>query len=88
MVLSNVIVDVTIRRRPFVFGHSRALILYTAPCLSSGLSLSLTLVSSRRKVVIGLCATRILSGCNIRAIVSEVPLMYGIVAVVTGPELV
>ena len=32
----------------------------TAPCLSSGLSLSLQLVSSRRKVVIGLCATRIL----------------------------
>ena len=31
-----------------------------APCLSSGLSLSLTLVSSRRKVVIGFCATRIL----------------------------
>ena len=36
------------------------LILYTAPCLSSGLYLSLTLVRSRRKVVIGLCATRIL----------------------------
>ena len=76
MVLSNVIVDVTIPRSSFVFGQSRAsvsagftnvrslavaaLILYTAPCLSSGLSLSLTLVSSRRKVVIGLCATRIL----------------------------
>ena len=28
------------------------LILYTAPCLSSGLFLSLALVSSRRKVVI------------------------------------
>ena len=28
-------------------------ILYTAPCLSYGLSLSLSLVSSRRKVVIG-----------------------------------
>ena len=25
--------------------------------------------------------------CNRRAIVSEVPLMYGIVAVATGPEL-
>ena len=37
-------------------------------------------------MVIGLCATRVLQGCNIRAIVSEVPLMYGIVAVVTGPE--
>ena len=38
-------------------------------------------------MVIGLCATLILQGCSIRAIVSEVPLMYGIVAVVTGPEL-
>ena len=36
------------------------LILYAAPCLSSSLSLSLTLVSSRHKVVIGLCATGIL----------------------------
>ena len=35
-------------------------------------------------MVMGLCATRILQGCNIRAIVSEVPLMYGTVAVVTG----
>ena len=38
-------------------------------------------------MVIGLCATDILYSCNIGAIVSEVPLMYGIVAVVTGPEL-
>ena len=38
-------------------------------------------------MVMGLCATRILQGCNIRAIVSQVPLMYGKVAVVTGPEL-
>ena len=38
-------------------------------------------------MVIGLCATLILQACSIRAIVSEVPLMYGIVAVVTGPEL-
>ena len=53
----------------------------------TALSLSLTLVSSLRKVVIGLCTTRILQGCSIRAMVSEVPLMYGIVAVVTGPEL-
>ena len=77
MVLSNVIVDVTIPSRSFVFGQSRAKIsagftnarslavaafdLVTAPCLSSGLSLrSLTLVSSRRKVVIGLFAIRIL----------------------------
>ena len=47
--------------------------------------MSLTLVSSRRKVVIGLCAT--FEGCSTRGIVSEVPLMYGIVAVVVGPEL-
>ena len=46
----------------------------------------MTLVSSPRKVVIGLCATRILQGCSMRAMVSEVSLMYGIVAVVTGPE--
>ena len=51
------------------------------------MSLSLTLVSSHHKVVIGLCATRILLGCSIRVIVSEVPLMYGKVAIVTGPEL-
>ena len=50
----------------------------------TALSLSLTLVSSLRKVVIGLCATRILQGCSIRAMVSEVSLTYGIVAV--GPE--
>ena len=74
MVLSNVIVDVAIPRRSFVFGQSRAKVsaAFTnvrslavsafdlAPRLSSGLSLSLTLVSSRRKVVIGLCAARIL----------------------------
>ena len=57
MMLSNVIVDAPIPRRSFVFGQSQHLILYTAPCLSYGLSLSLTLVSRRRKVV--LCATRI-----------------------------
>ena len=61
--------DVTIPHRSFVFGQSQAKvsagftnvsswksqhsILYTAPCLSYGLSLSLSLVSSRRKVVIG-----------------------------------
>ena len=38
-------------------------------------------------MIIGLCATRTFKGCSIRAIVSEVPLMYGIAAVVTGPEL-
>ena len=35
-------------------------LVYFAPCLSSRLSLSLTLVSSRCKVVVGLCAKRIL----------------------------
>ena len=75
MVLSNVIVDVTIPHRSFVFGQSQAKvsagftnvsiwksqhsILYTAPCLSYGLSLSLSLVSSRRKVVIRLLTNQI-----------------------------
>ena len=40
--------------------QSQHLILYTAPSLPSGLSLSLKLVSSRRKLVIGLCTTRML----------------------------
>ena len=31
---------------------------------------------------IGLCATLVLKGCSIRAIVSGVPLLYSIVAVV------
>ena len=66
MVLSKVIVDVTISRRSFVFGQPRAKVctgftnVSTAPWVSSGLSLSLTLVSSRRKKVIGFCETRIL----------------------------
>ena len=50
--------------------QSQHVALHTPPCLSSGLSLSLTLVSSRRKVVIGLCATLVLLCCSIRAIVS------------------
>ena len=45
--------------------------------------LSLKLVSGRRKLVVGLRATRIF--VRMRAIVSEVPL--GTVAVVTEPEL-
>ena len=45
------------------------LILYTAPCLSSRLSLSLTLV---------IAATNWFLLCSIHAIVSEMPLMYGI----------
>ena len=75
-VFSNVIVDVSISCRSFVFSRSRAKVsagftnvnslavaafdIYTAPCLSSGLALSLKFVISRRKKVIGLCATRIL----------------------------
>ena len=80
------IVDVTISLRSFVFAQScaKASIGFTNV---SSLAVSLTLVSGRRKVVIGLCATRILQGCSIRAMVSEVSLMYGTVAVVTGPEL-
>ena len=103
MVFSNVTVNVTIPRRSFVFGQSRAKVfagftnlrslavaafdLVYCSLSVSRLSFSLALVSSCPKVVIGLCATRILQGCNIRAIFSEVPLMYGIVAVVTGSEL-
>ena len=41
------------------------LILYTAPCLYSGLSLSLTLVTGSRKVVIGLCPMRALERCTV-----------------------
>ena len=35
-------------------------------------------MSKRRKVVIGLWATRMLYGCGMRAIVLEVPFMYDI----------
>ena len=68
------IVDITISCRSFVLSRSRAKVsaglinvssltvvafyLEKLLCLSSSLSLSLTLVISRRKVVIGLCATR------------------------------
>ena len=68
MVLSNVIVLVTISRRSFVLGLSGVKVSASftnvmgvaAYDLVSGLSLSWALVSSRRKVVIGLCAVRIL----------------------------
>ena len=76
MVLSNVIVDVTIPCRSFVFGQSRAkvsvgfsnvrsLAVAAFDLVYCSLSVlrfvfALTSVSSRRKVVIGLCATRIL----------------------------
>ena len=74
MVFSNIIVDITISCRSFVLSRSRAKVsaglinvssltvvafyLEKLLCLSSSLSLSLTLVISRRKLVIGLCATR------------------------------
>ena len=41
-------------RREKLFNKSQHLILYPAPCLSLGSSLSLTLISSCRKVVMGL----------------------------------
>ena len=37
-------------------------------------------------MVIVLCATLVLYCCIVRAIVSQVLLMYAIIAVVTGPE--
>ena len=70
MVLSNVIVDITIPRRSFVFGQSRAKVsagftnvrslavaAFDLVCCSLSVLrfvFVLTLVSSRRKVVIGL----------------------------------
>ena len=78
MVFSNVIVDVTIPRRSFVFGQSRAkvsvgftnvrslavaafdLVYCSLSVLLFVFVLDIILVRSRRKVVIGLCATRIL----------------------------
>ena len=77
MVFSNVIVDVTILRSPFVFGQSRAKVsagftnvrsLAVAAafdlvyCFLSVLwfVFVLDISTSRRRVVIGLCATRIL----------------------------
>ena len=76
MMLSNVIYDVTIPRRSFVFGQSRAKVSASFTNVRSlavaafdlvycslsvlRLSLSLTLVSRRRKVVMDLCATHIL----------------------------
>ena len=49
-----------------------------------GSFLSLSLVSKCRNVVVGLWATRMLYGCRICEMVSEVPLMQGRVTVVTG----
>ena len=60
--------------------QSEQLILYTAPCLFLFSSLSLTLVSNWRSVVIGLWATRILNVCRMRKMFSDMPFMYGMVA--------
>ena len=38
-------------------------------------------------MVIGLRATRILNGCRMHEMVSDMPFMYGIVAVVVGVAL-
>ena len=81
------IVDITISCRSFVLSRSRAKVsaglinvssltvvafyLEKLLCLSSSLSLSLTLVISLRTLVIGLCATRMVESCSKRAIVSE-----------------
>lgn len=59
--------------------ESQHLNLYTAPCMSLGSSL----VSSCRKVVMGSWEARMLQGCSIGAMVSEVSLMYVIVHVVS-----
>ena len=73
MMYSNVIVGVTITRGSFVFSQSRVKVstsltnigslavgafdLVDAPCLLLGSSLSFTLVSNCRNVVVGLWAT-------------------------------
>ena len=62
-------------------------VIYCSLSVSACLCPSYELVSSRRKVVIVLCATLVLYCCIVRAIVSQVLLMYAIIAVVTGPEL-
>ena len=62
--------------------QSERLILYTAPGLFLGSSLSLMLVSNWCSVVIGLWVMRILNGCRMCEMFSDMPFMYGIVAVV------
>ena len=47
-----------------------------------------TLVSTSRRVVEGLWATVMLWGLKIRAILSDVPFMYGIVAITLLPSSV
>ena len=77
MVISNVIVDVAISCRSVVFSQS---------CAKFYRFHQLVLdISSRRKVWNTYIVRLYL--CSKRVIVSEVPLMYGIVAVVTGPLL-
>ena len=98
MVLTNVIVDVTIPCRSFVFGQSRAKVsagftnvrslavaafdLVYCSLSVLRLCLSLTSVSSRRKVVIGLCNIRY-SRCRNRA---RVDLSVGISVTVSVPS--
>ena len=72
MVFSNVIVDVTISRRSFEFGQSRAKVsaVFTNVSSLAVAAFDLSVLRflfvldiskySRRKVVIGLCVTRIL----------------------------
>ena len=84
MVLGNVIVEVTILRSSFVFGQ-----------LHAQVSASFTNVRSLAVAAFDLvyCSLSVLRFVFVfdiskQSIVSDVPLMYGIVAVVTGPELV
>ena len=88
----NVIVDIAFPCRSFVFSQSSCEVSAsltdvegvaveqlrnTVPCLF--LSSSLSLVSNWCSVVIGLWATRILSGCRMCEMFSDMPFMYGIV---------
>ena len=94
MMFSNVIVDITFTRFPFVFSQSCCEVSNSfsnagdlafgaiARCLFLGSSLSLTLVSKSRSIVMGLWVTRILKGCRMREMLSDMLFMYGMVAVV------
>ena len=104
MVLSNVVFVVTVLSSSSVFSQACVQVsarLANVSCWALtafdlvyrslsvlGSTLSLTLVSSCRKVVLGLRAMRIPCSCRIRTMVSEVSLMYGTVAIVTVVGLV
>ena len=89
MMYSNVIVGITISRGSFVFSQSRDKVSTSltnigslavgafdlVDCSLTVVRLSFTFVSNCRNVVVGLWATRMLQGCRIREMVSEVPLM-------------